>query len=191
MNDRSGTGEQDVRQRLARTTRGVHEALHVHGVMGRLAAKGLTLDQYRSALTVLASSFAAIENRRADLAVWADFGLAIELQALENDVGCVAAPVAGDWLSDDLAVLGALYVAHGSGFGRQVLAKSVRLSLDEAPRAYMELPADPKRWRSLLAALEHPRPCSEVDAIERGAVAAFDLVSRLADAQLLDLQVGA
>ncbi|MEM9491739.1 MAG: hypothetical protein AAGC55_21515, partial [Myxococcota bacterium] len=61
-------------------------------------------------------------------------------------------------------VLGALYVAHGSQFGRAVIRQALQANLPDEPRAYFDMPTDARGWRTFLQAMEATGPAQR-DAV--------------------------
>lgn len=144
-----------VREELRFATRSDHEALHAHPVFSRLLEPNLTKNALHAANQANLYVFLGIEASRRALSVWQDLSLASKIAALKADIGelpCTAA--AALRLDSSAAVLGGLYVAHGSGFGARVLGKAIRGSLPDAAISYYEF-AEPLVWKHLCTHLEN------------------------------------
>ena len=143
-----------VRRWLAEATRAEHEKAHRIGNLSRLTDETLTEAEYHAALTVLARLFTAIEAHRRTLSVWPQFSLENVCRALRSDLCDAPVPAAKIDLATRAHVLGALYVVHGAGFGRMVIARSVKTALPHLRHRYVQMHMDPDTWRLLCAELE-------------------------------------
>ena len=174
-----------VREVLATRTREVHERLHTHPWISRLASASLTSGQYRAVLEAYHAFSVHVESARSELGVLRPLSLAPAIDALESDVAALRGDTdrrlrpRGLRLDDRPAVLGALYVLHGSGFGNRVLSRSVRDSLPEAPRDYLETGVPRGLWVRLEAELERLRDDDvALERLEGGAASTFDAFGR-------------
>jgi heme oxygenase len=167
-----------VRACLADHTRAVHEALHHDPVLSRLAQPGVPEADYRDALTAFSAFYRAVERVREEVQLWPQFSLHAECAALEQDIGPRDAARMDRRLftgpARHAAVLGALYVAHGAGFGRASMRANVLCALPHLPHHFLRLPTSPTRWRALVAALEATSAeASDLAAARSGAALAF------------------
>ncbi|MEO0421333.1 MAG: biliverdin-producing heme oxygenase [Pseudomonadota bacterium] len=154
-NDRPG----HVRVRLAAATDEVHNALHHHPVLGALLSADLERATYLAILVAYQRFFSAVETRRAELRAYPELNLGAPIAALDDDLResgwrpC-RDPLHASWLEDDAAVLGALYVLHGAGFGGRVLAGHVARSQPGLPRRFLQTGPSRATWRTLTDALD-------------------------------------
>lgn len=150
-----------VRRRLAIATARQHESLHSHPWIASLTEADLTYERYSLILSAYLRFFQAVEGSRARMGAFPACGLSSSIEALSRDTeGChplssqaVRADVAHVEGSRD-AMIGALYVLHGAGFGARTLCAAVMTTLPEAECGYLSAGTPPKLWRSLLAELE-------------------------------------
>ncbi|MFK7740125.1 MAG: biliverdin-producing heme oxygenase [Planctomycetota bacterium] len=155
-----GAAKGPVHAALSEGTRDGHMALHRHAKLSRYQSAELTEHEYRELLKATFGFVASVEARRAALSVHADLGLDRSVARLHEDLKQLrievdAVPCANlGWLTDSPAVLGGLYVFHGSGFGGPMLAKSVAATLPSMPVRYLGGGVDREQWPKLLAALE-------------------------------------
>ncbi|MEM9317810.1 MAG: hypothetical protein AAGA70_02250 [Pseudomonadota bacterium] len=169
-----------VRSALSEATRAEHEALHVHPLLSRMVEPSLSMADYRGCLVAQLSFMSTIEAARLSVAGAEILSLRPECEALIADL-CCADPVLArpDWARGPGHVLGALYVAHGSQFGRKVMACAVAKALPGASRKFLSLPSNPQAWRSLLADLQ--TYTGDLADLIDGAHAAFATMARAAD----------
>lgn len=173
--------ECSVRQRLARHTRDIHEALHVDPVLSRLMSPDLTQVEYEGALAVFASVYSAVENERSRLDLFADWSLTEELDALFLDLRECKTPASRLLLEDPAALLGALYTVHGAAFGRSQFARNVARTLPATSAYFVQLKPRKERWRAICAQLDDTgRRERAFHRIADGAKATFALVARVA-----------
>ncbi len=174
-----------LRRALAQSTRARHEALHRHPVFARLLAPDLSQPEYAASLRVMLTFLVAVEAARSRVGAFPALGLAAAVAALRRDLGdgadrsirmldATAAP----------SVLGALYVAHGAQFGRQVIGRAVGVALPNVRHHYFQAHADTGAWHCLLSTLNTYPGQAAAERICDGAVSAFDFVAQLADTQL-------
>ena len=126
-----------------------------------------------------------VESARSELGVLPSLSLAPAIDTLESDVAALRGDTDrrlrphGLRLDDRPTLLGALYVLHGSGFGNRVLSRSVRDSLPEAPRDYLEAGVPRGLWVRLEAELEKLRDDDvALERLGRGAAITFDAFGR-------------
>lgn len=173
-----------VRAFLAHETSDIHQALHHHPLLSKLTSSALTHREYENCLIAQRSTFLAIETARTAHGVYPHFALTTQLNALNRDMkgfrrlDNVDAPLA---LPSEHDVLGALYIAHGSQFGRGMIRKKLAQHLPGLKMEYFEMPAQPALWRDLLSTLEASET-SDMPALLRGAKAGFALMHAAADA---------
>lgn len=148
----------NVRRVLADATAAEHEALHVHPQLSRLAAPNLSSEDYTALLKAYHAFYTAIEQARLRKHVFAALTLAPMIDALRQDMvdmGCASlAPTDDVTLDTPQAVLGALYVLHGAGFGGRTLAANLKRSLPDAPQRYFSIGTEKELWRELQSCLE-------------------------------------
>lgn len=176
----------NVRKHLSQSTYAAHEALHSHPLFSRLLNPDLRTSEYVACLAVSLTFFEAIEDACLAQHLQQEFSLSSSIRALRADLRkSEKSEIYGQsWKSpsqqDEL--LGALYVAHGSQFGRQVIGEAVAHSLPSVDQRYFAMKSDPDTWRALLTQIENygqdPTRCS---GIEAGARSAFAIFTKLAD----------
>ncbi|MEO0372491.1 MAG: biliverdin-producing heme oxygenase [Pseudomonadota bacterium] len=174
-------GFETVRSFLATKTGAEHQALHDHPLFSKLVSEALAAEEYSACMEAQLRAFRAIEAAREGLNAHAGFTLAPQIAALSEDL---QHPDPSDDALDLRTadeVLGALYVAHGSQFGRAVIRRAVQANLPGEPRAYFDLPTDAAGWRAFLQAMEATDP-GQSGAVLRGATLAFELMHVEADA---------
>jgi len=175
-----------VRQRLAQATAPEHTALHTHPWISQLAHPELDLADYATILTAYLTFFCQIEATRKNLNVFEHLSLCGQIAAIEQDLlitgidvpsfGTDCKPLADQ---KPLAVLGALYVLHGAGFGAKTLNVNVRKTLPSAPRNYLSLGTTACVWRDLLSILECTASnCAEQQILFKGAALTFERFGR-------------
>lgn len=154
----TGKDTASVRRILADATAADHEALHEHPYISRLAAPKLSKEDYGKLLAAYHAFYTAVEQARLRRHAFAILTLGPMIDALRQDMGdmrCTAqAPPNNLMLETPQAVLGALYVLHGAGFGGRTLAVNLQRSLPGAPRRYLSAGTDKELWRELLACLD-------------------------------------
>lgn len=171
-----------VRDRLADATREIHETLHVHPL-------SLALLEARDQDTITAALRAALifnrtlemQRRRNDC--WHKLGLDSALNALHKDLGESTATERVDMtLTTPHQVLGALYVAHGSQFGRQQIRAAIERRSEIPTPNYYAMPVDRAGWQTLIGALEQAG-ADEMGfrALMRGADSAFSAYRQALD----------
>lgn len=176
----------NVREYLKTSTQSVHEALHHDPLFSRLLKSDLQTHEYQSCLRVSLTFFDSIEKVRASEDLHHTFSLARFIDALRADLGQAGlsqelnTAIKTEFVREQL--LGALYVAHGSQFGRQVIGQAVAQSLPNASRQYFDMKSGQENWRLLLSRLENEATAPhKLAAIETGANSAFSLFSDLAE----------
>ncbi len=123
-----------VRQVLAEATGPDHIELHGNPWIASLAGSDLTRDRYRVILGAYRAFFALAEAERRAKDVFSDLSLANPIAALDRDLADAprrlhAEPkLPMDCTATPAAILGLLYVLHGSGFGARVLGANVKKS---------------------------------------------------------------
>lgn len=153
-------GGATVRRLLAARTRAAHEALHLHPWIASLARPGLTHRRYRAVLGAYHGFFVGVESERERLVELPQLSLRPAITALASDAATSRRDADRDSASgvprlpDRPALLGALYVLHGAGFGASVLNRAVRTALPDAPRAYLGSATARETWRRLEDELE-------------------------------------
>ncbi|MEM7732359.1 MAG: biliverdin-producing heme oxygenase [Pseudomonadota bacterium] len=174
-------GFETVRSFLATKTGAEHQALHDHPLFSKLISEDLTTSEYMACIDVQFRAFGAIEAVRVRLEAYGEFSLKPQIAALAEDLD--HPDMSRDALRFTMPdqVLGALYVAHGSQFGRAVIRRALQKNLPNAPRAYFDMPTDAKGWRVFLQAMEATGPVHS-DALLHGAIVAFELMHKEADA---------
>jgi len=165
----------DARARLADATRTIHEALHHDPVLSVLTRPGLTPASYAHALTAFQEFFTGIEAARRAQVAFPAFSLAGECQALFNDTGETSN--ARFALGDQTEVLGTLYVAHGSAFGKGTFRTHVTTALPHLPHFFVLRRSTPAVWRDLVAELDAAAQVpGGLEHLETGAHKAFGLM---------------
>lgn len=174
-------GFASVRSFLATMTGEEHQALHDHPLFSKLVSEDLTAGEYMACIAAQHRAFQGTEAARQRLNAHEDFTLMPQISAMSDDLGTPsdAAPALPLRSADE--VLGALYVAHGSQFGRAVIRRALQANLPQEPRAYFDMPTDAGAWRSFLQEMEATQP-DHSDAILRGATLAFERMHQEADA---------
>ncbi len=151
-------GEISVRRAIADGTAEVHEALHHHAHIARLAAHNLQRDEYVAMLVSYLAFYTAVEEARLQTGGFDTLGLAPTIATLRQDIADLKEPLRVEPPSLNIptrkAVLGALYVLHGAGFGGRTLATTVRRVLPDVPCRYLSAGTDKGLWRDLTAELE-------------------------------------
>ncbi|WP_390915508.1 hypothetical protein [Pseudosulfitobacter sp. SM2401] len=145
-----------VRHSLAQATSAVHQELHSHPWISRLASRDLQLETYAGVIGAYRAFFAEIETKRHGLKVFHDLSLLPQITAMKHDLVKIGHEprcfdLAGKALVDNnpMAILGALYTLHGAGFGAKTLNANVKRTLPHAPRNYLALGTSPDVWRRL------------------------------------------
>lgn len=179
-----------VRSFLSSQTHEQHQALHDHALFSKLLSEDLTVEMYLACIEAQHQTFQVIESERDRLGVFEDFSLARQVAAMARDLGREDPTHATLSKGGPPAVLGALYVAHGSQFGRTVIHKALLEHLPTLPHHYFGLPQQPKLWRVFLQAVEATAP-EDAQSLLNGANEAFALMHREANAALLRLDLGA
>lgn len=158
MDDRQSMS---VRRKLANATAQPHESLHSHPWIASLTDPDLTCERYSLVLSAYLRFFQAVEGVRVRMGAFTECALNSNIEALSRDTeGCY--PLYSDAVHADLthaegscdALIGALYVVHGAGFGAKTLGAAVMTNLPGAKCEYLSAGTSPKLWRSLLAELE-------------------------------------
>jgi heme oxygenase len=150
-----------VRRSLAIATAEEHERLHDHPWIASLLEPGLTADRYCLIMSAYLEFFQSLEELRLGMNALAECSLRSNIEALRRDtIGgesycrpMVQIDLAHVALSRD-ALLGALYVVHGAGFGARTLLNAVQTALPGAGVSYLSGGTAPQLWRALLAELE-------------------------------------
>ncbi|MEM6587814.1 MAG: biliverdin-producing heme oxygenase [Pseudomonadota bacterium] len=174
-------GFETVRSFLATKTGAEHQALHDHPLFSKLVSEELTAEEYAACIDAQFRAFQGIEAARQRLDAYGDFTLMPQISALSEDLDHPTAPQEELPFTTPDEVLGALYVAHGSQFGRAVIRRALQTNLPNEPRAYFDMPTDAKGWRTFLQAMEATDP-GKSDAVLHGATVAFELMHKEADA---------
>ena len=174
-------GFETVRSFLATKTGAEHQALHDHPLFSKLVSEDLTAQEYTACMEAQFHTFGRIEAARATLDAHSTFTLESQIAALSEDLQHPGTPDHALDLRTADEVLGALYVAHGSQFGRAVIRRALQTNLPDEPRAYFDLPTDAAGWRRFLQAMEATGP-GQSDSVLRGATLAFELMHDEADA---------
>lgn len=170
------------RQHLARATRDVHEALHVHPLLSRMVAPQLPMQTYLACLEAQFAFYDCVETTRQTHGHWDKFNLAAARDALRADIGTPRLkPLSKLPPHSHGQVLGALYVAHGAQFGRAQMRANIAKVLPTAPNEFFGTRSDPLLWRELTNALEES---SDLPALMEGARVAFRLMQTAADMAL-------
>ncbi|MEO0365796.1 MAG: hypothetical protein AAF265_09915 [Pseudomonadota bacterium] len=156
-------------------TRDVHESLHVHPLSLALLNRP-TPRVVQATMTAAQWFCVTLESARTARGCWKALQLSAQLDALQSDLGTphsASQRIRLD-LDSDAAILGALYVAHGSQFGRQqIRAQLIKGGASTLP-AYYAMAVDRPTWQALLDALEITGTSSEGFAsLGDGAKAAF------------------
>lgn len=175
-----------VRSFLATKTAQQHQALHDHPLFSKLVTDDLSAPEYMACLAAHFQAFQGIETARTTLDTHPAFSLSEQLAALASDLsGQDEAPDPAVDLSLDTSqeVLGALYVAHGSQFGRTVIGRALQANLPNAPRTYFSLPPEKLGWRAFLNTMETIAD-EEAHGLLDGAQRAFVLMHDEADKAL-------
>lgn len=181
----------DGRRRLASSTQAIHKELHHHPLISRILKSDLMLVEYYACLNINYLFFKQIELLRSVKGVFETFSVQQTVLLLESDLAHFKenyewegfSPLindCGNWSKNQ--ILGGLYVAHGSQFGRQIMAKSVARSLPTVPKTYLSHANDNAIWQALKAQLDQ----AKVDPIafsqvELGAHQAFTWFKQIAD----------
>lgn len=149
-----GSIQATVRNRLADATREIHEALHVHPLsLALLEARDQ--DTITAALHAALSFNHALEMQRQNHGCWPALELGDSLRALAIDLGSIRQAIHITLrLDSPHQVLGALYVAHGSQFGRQQIRAAIERHSEMATPNYYAMPVDRIGWQTLIDALE-------------------------------------
>lgn len=147
---------------LALRTRHAHEALHVHPWIASLLRPDLTINEYCTLLGAYHSFYEHVQQASAtNRSIPASLSLALATERLQQDLECLShlhhekPRIAIDLtVSDSAEQLGALYVLHGARFGAAILNKSVRQSLPDAPRHFLDSGTTLETWQLLIKELE-------------------------------------
>jgi len=166
----------DARARLAEATRAVHEALHRDPVLSVLTRPGLEQGAYLRALSAFRIFFGTVEAARRAQDAFPTFSLAHECLALQRDLSAAQERATLD-LSGHVELLGALYVAHGSAFGKGTFRAHVTSAFPEVPHHFVTRRAAPSIWRDLVAHLNAvaAQP-GALEQLQTGANKAFGLM---------------
>lgn len=167
-----------VRMRLRAATKERHEALHRHPLFSRLTASDVQHHELLAANNANLQLFEAIEGSRAELDVFGALTLNRQIAALRRDVGGSRGFSCATGLRLDCAgsVLGALYVAHGSGFGAKVIQKNLASNLQNACSSYYSMDCS-FQWPLVCEALETIGSTS-IETASCAANAVFALLDR-------------
>ncbi len=168
------------RRTLAEATAPEHEALHTHPWISRLAEPDLARPSYEVILGGYREFLTCAETVRQTLDVYAEFSLADPLSALDEDLAhwkpdptVPPRPCLG-FADSGTAMLGVLYVLHGSGFGASILARQVRQALPGISTAFLGAGTPTGLWRALVQAFEEQaRDPSDQRAIISAARSTF------------------
>jgi len=158
--EKRAAGAASVRRQLAHDTRAVHQRLHAHPWISRLASPTLTVPDYRALLEAYRAFAGHVESTRARLDLLRPLTLAPAMDSLGADIDALhgqRGPHAVSVtmrLDDQPSLLGALYVIHGSGFGNRVLERCVRDTLPDAPRDFLRAGTPRALWSQLESELE-------------------------------------
>jgi len=173
----SSTGS--VRSQIANATQQVHEALHVHPVVGRLIAPDISLDEYRAIMQAYMSFYQGAEVVRTRYALMPALSFEQDLECLNKDLGHagIMAPSIIP-VSSSLQSLGMLYVLHGSRFGAIAIYRNLKMALARHEHSFFRQRPDKFTWQSLLARLEEQQgqsaDVSEITAGSKKTFGAFD-----------------
>lgn len=175
--------ELSVRRWLAHETDDLHQALHHHPDLGKLAQPDLDLATYLQALSHMHRVFSSVETQRSALGCWPQFSVVPWITALSSDLGATAPSSNPAPLNDPVTCLGALYVLHGSAFGGRIIAINVAKELPEAPRKFYETAVSTSVWRKLNTELEKAYSDAERARLREGALETFLRVKAFAAMQ--------
>lgn len=152
------------RKYLQKATEADHLALHAHPAFARLLEADVTQPELDQANTLHLTAFKAIETARETLHVWEDLTLRNAITALQADIGQQDIEHIDLLLDTRAQTLGALYVAHGSSFGGNVIGRNLRAAL---PEASIEFYAQKSKttWQKLVLTLEALTGAEVEDAV--------------------------
>lgn len=169
-----------TRQALADATRDVHLALHRDPLLSRLLDASLQIKEYHAALSAFAVFYGTVEAGRRSFGLWPDYSLKAECAALAQDLNTEELLHEMPDYVCHLQLLGGLYVAHGSAFGKRVFGKIVQSALPDHSHCFVRQSADLGLWRALLHTIEAQGAQKKtVTALQTGARQSFELMQAL------------
>lgn len=174
-----------TRMRLRNDLRDEHEALHDHPLMIGSTTSESFQSTGHNVLRTFYLLFEGIERNRREMDCWRQFSLSPDIILLKNDIQNDAYfknHYCNIKLDCEHAVLGALYVAIGSNFGKSVLRKRFigdRMMLNSA---YLLQKPNPAIWSAFCRTLNEVN-LNEADYVKslEGSKKAFSEFKRLAD----------
>jgi len=176
----TAAADRSIRHDLALRTAQDHQALHTHPWISSLAGPKLTAHRYMTLLSAYHAFFLAVEAQRLKLDAYPALSLRGPIDALASDLPAEAKAephsVVVDKVCPDTppALLGALYVLHGAGFGAGTLNANVREVLPLAPREYLATGVSRELWRGLVRELNMlEADPADRDSLIQGAAATF------------------
>lgn len=170
-----------TRARLRRETHPIHQELHRHPLLRQLLQHDVGLQDARDAAAVSYVVALRLETARATAGVWEKPSLSGYVADLRTALGpAVPCGCAADFPLGRHALLGGLYVMHGSALGAAVIAKHIRAHLGDG--AALLFPArDTDVWGAVLCALDQI-DAQGADDVEAGAMFVFKTYREVADA---------
>lgn len=172
-----------VRRTLISETRDLHAALHQEPILARLTDTTISLVEYTAALGVFSRYYGAFEACRHQLGWWPAFSLAADCAALAKDLPSAPKPAPPPVFACCYSLLGGLYVAHGSAFGRSVFRGAVRCALPDLEHHFLSRRCDIGVWRALLETMEEQGQMqSTVERMQTGAWTSFTFMQTLSRA---------
>ena len=176
------------RMKIRDATKKNHQLLHVHPMFSRLVSEDLLASELHTVGLTKLSVFMQVESARFEAKVWPELNFRSQVTALFTDTfdaRKVYVPRLNTPLNfkSTYALLGGLYVAHGSAFGANVMAKTIKKSLPDAAISYYCFQS-PRQWSQLCKTLETLRECQLEQAIS-GANLVFNTLLEATPTSLL------
>lgn len=172
--------QHSVRRELMMATRDIHEALHRDPLLTRLTDKEINATEYTAALGVFSTYYNGIEACRRGFDKWSSLSLAPDCAALALDVPKPQSATDLPEFADALELLGGLYVAHGSAFGRSVFYRTIRQALPKLEHNFLSTRHDVLVWQALLDRLEEQgEKLTARMSMKIGAQKSFEFMSAL------------
>lgn len=178
----------DVRDLLKSDLSQLHDSLHNHAMLREGSQTFKNLRGVQQILVVFLILFEKIESSRLKLDLDNQYSLSDEISALCEDLIEVEIPILNRKfaLYTEREVLGALYVAFGSNFGKSSLASRFNACKEAYPVNFIHKKPNVSLWRSLCNRLnDSVNNMSEYDELKFGAHTAFCAFKEMADFTML------
>jgi heme oxygenase len=173
--------QRDMRRYLATQTADLHESLHSHTLFTITGSAGNTKQKCLDFHKVFWRYYYGLEAAMRSFPELTQFSLVKEYALISSEYGEIDLPDCTPRLRSFEEALGALYVAHGTAFGRSSLAQLVRDSGNSAS-LFLQKKPDANLWRQLLSVLDQAGETAENrrDCLS-GAIKSFEYFEECAD----------